>query len=151
MSPSHAVSPTFVVSTSSRGGAAAAGLGTMGAGVCPAWLVLARPRTIGPATGQASGPGPAARGAGRCPARRGPTGPGSSRPVLGGGGVSVIGAAINLGLVVVALIKMKVARPVVVIVCVLFGLVLGATPIGDRLYTATASVGIWLSDAVTAL
>ena len=65
--------------------------------------------------------------------------------------MSVIGAAIVLGLIVAALVRMKTARPVVVVVCVLFGLVLGATPIGDRLYTATASVGIWLSDAVTAL
>ncbi len=45
--------------------------------------------------------------------------------------MSVVGAAIILGLVVAALVKMKIARPVVVIVCVLFGLVLGATPIGD--------------------
>ncbi len=49
--------------------------------------------------------------------------------------MSVIGAAIILGLVVAALVKMKIARPVVVIVCVLFGLVLGATPIGDGLYS----------------
>jgi len=61
--------------------------------------------------------------------------------------VSVVGAAIILGLIVAALLKMKVARPVVVIVCVLFGLVLGATPIGDGLYAAVASVGAWLSDA----
>ena len=61
--------------------------------------------------------------------------------------MSVVGAAIILGLIVAALLKMKVARPVVVIVCVLFGLVLGATPIGDGLYAAVASVGAWLSDA----
>jgi len=61
--------------------------------------------------------------------------------------MSVVGAAIILGLIVAALLKMKVARPVVVIVCVLFGLVLGATPIGDGLYAAVASVGRWLSDA----
>lgn len=65
--------------------------------------------------------------------------------------MSVIGAAIVLGLVVVGLVKMKIARPVVVIVCVLFGLVLGATPIGDGLYSGVASVGVWLSDAVTGL
>ena len=65
--------------------------------------------------------------------------------------MSVVGAAIILGLIVAALVKMKVARPVVVIVCVLFGLVLGATPIGDGLYSGVASVGVWLSDAVTGL
>jgi hypothetical protein len=63
--------------------------------------------------------------------------------------VSVIGAAIILGLIVAALVKIKVARPVVVIVCVLFGLVLGATPIGDAAYSAVASVGGWFSDALT--
>ncbi len=49
----------------------------------------------------------------------------------GGGGVKVIGAAAILGLVVAALPRMKAARPVAVIVCVLFGLVPGATPVGD--------------------
>jgi len=62
--------------------------------------------------------------------------------------MSVVGAAIILGLIVAALLRMKAARPVVVIICVLFGLVLGATPIGDGLYAAVASVGAWLSDAV---
>jgi hypothetical protein len=65
--------------------------------------------------------------------------------------MSVIGAAVILGLVVAALVRMKAARPVVVIVCILFGLVLGATPIGDGLYAGVASVGAWLSDAVTGL
>lgn len=65
--------------------------------------------------------------------------------------MSVIGAAIILGLLVAALVKMKAARPVVVIVCVLFGLVLGATPIGDALYSGVAAVGGWLSAAVTGL
>ena len=62
--------------------------------------------------------------------------------------MSVVGAAIILGLVVVALVKMKTARPVVVIVCVLFGLVLGATPIGDGLYSGVAAVGVWLSNVL---
>ncbi|SDT11293.1 hypothetical protein SAMN04488543_3063 [Friedmanniella luteola] len=65
--------------------------------------------------------------------------------------MSVVGAAIILGLIVAALVKMKTARPVVVVVCVLFGLVLGATPIGDGLYAGVAAVGAWLSDAVTGL
>ena len=65
--------------------------------------------------------------------------------------MSVIGAAIILGLIIVALVRMNAARPAVVIVCILFGLVLGATPIGDGLYSGVAAVGLWLSDAVTGL
>ena len=65
--------------------------------------------------------------------------------------MSVIGAAIILGLIVAALVRMGAARPVVVIVCILFGLVLGATPIGNGLYSGVAAVGAWLSDAVTGL
>ena len=65
--------------------------------------------------------------------------------------MSVIGAAVILGLVVAALVKMNTARPVVVIVCVLFGLVLGATPIGDALYSGVAAVGVWLSDVMASI
>ena len=65
--------------------------------------------------------------------------------------MTVVGAAIILGLIVAALVKMKTARPVVVVVCVLFGLVLGATPIGDGLYAGVASVGAWLADALAGL
>ena len=65
--------------------------------------------------------------------------------------MSVVGAAIILGLIVVALLRMKAARPVAVIVCVLFGLVVGATPIGDATYAAVASAGLWLSDAVASI
>ena len=65
--------------------------------------------------------------------------------------MTVVGAAIILGLIVAALVKMKTARPVVVIVCVLFGLVLGATPIGDGVYAGVASVGAWLADALSGL
>jgi hypothetical protein len=38
-----------------------------------------------------------------------------------------------------------------VIVCVLFGLVLGATPIGDALYSGVAAVGLWLSDVMASI
>ena len=65
--------------------------------------------------------------------------------------MSVIGTAVVLGLLVALLLKMKIARPSAVIVCVLFGLVLGATPIGDGLYSAVSAVGFWISDAVTGL
>ena len=65
--------------------------------------------------------------------------------------MTVIGAAVILGLLVAGLVRMKIARPTVAVVCVLFGLVVGATPIGDGLYSAVAAVGAWLSDAVTGL
>lgn len=57
--------------------------------------------------------------------------------------MSVVGAAVILGLIVVLMVKLKVARASVVIVCVLFGLVLGATPIGDAVNSALSSVGRW--------
>jgi len=48
-----------------------------------------------------------------------------------------------LALLVVLLLRMKIARASVVIVCVLFGLVLGATPIGDGVNSALTSLGSW--------
>ncbi len=65
--------------------------------------------------------------------------------------MSAIGAAIILGLLVLVLVRMKVARIPAVIVCVLFGLVLGATPIGDGVYSVVASIGRWASDLVQGL
>lgn len=65
--------------------------------------------------------------------------------------MTVVGAAVILGLLVAVMIKMKIARPTVAVVCVLFGLVLGATPIGDGLYDAVASLGRLLSGAATDL
>ena len=58
--------------------------------------------------------------------------------------MSVVGTAVVLGLLVVLLLKMNIARPSVVIVCVLFGLVVGATPIGDGVNDALTSVGTWI-------
>ena len=57
--------------------------------------------------------------------------------------MSVIGTAVVLGVLVVLLLRMRVARASVVIVCVLFGLVLGATPIGDGVNKALTSLGSW--------
>jgi hypothetical protein len=57
--------------------------------------------------------------------------------------VTVVGAAVILGLLVALLVKMKMARLSVALVCVVFGLVLGATPIGDGIYAAVAAVGRW--------
>ena len=57
--------------------------------------------------------------------------------------MSVVGTAVVLGVLVLVLLRMKIARPLAVVVCVLFGLVLGATPIGDGVNTALTSVGSW--------
>ncbi len=40
--------------------------------------------------------------------------------------------------------RMKIARFSVVLVCVLFGLVLGATPVGDSVNHALTLFGAWL-------
>ena len=57
--------------------------------------------------------------------------------------MSVVGTAVILGLLVAALLKMRIARASVVVVCVLFGLVLGATPIGDAVNNGLTSLGTW--------
>lgn len=57
--------------------------------------------------------------------------------------MSVVGAAVILGILVAVMLKMKIARATVVVVCVLFGLVLGATPIGDGVHDALTSLGTW--------
>ena len=65
--------------------------------------------------------------------------------------MSVVGAAVILGLVVVLLIKWRIVRPVAAVACVLFGLVLGATPIGDRVNLTLTQLGRWLAVQVGAL
>ena len=65
--------------------------------------------------------------------------------------MTVVGAAVILRLIVAVLVKMKVARPSIAIVCTVFGLVLGATPIGDGVYAAVAALGRWLSEMVGGL
>lgn len=57
--------------------------------------------------------------------------------------MSVVGAAVVLGLLVALMLRMKIARLSVAIVCVLFGLVLGATPIGDGVNHALTGLGQW--------
>lgn len=57
--------------------------------------------------------------------------------------MSVVGTAVVLGLLVALMLKMKIARLSVVVVCVLFGLVVGATPIGDGVNRALTGLGAW--------
>ena len=65
--------------------------------------------------------------------------------------MSVVGTAIVLGLLVAVMVKMRIARASVVIVCVLFGLVLGATPIGDGVNRALTALGSWVWAQLVAL
>ncbi len=44
--------------------------------------------------------------------------------------MTAVGVVVILAVIIAAMVHMKVARVTVVIVCVLFGLLLGATPIG---------------------
>jgi hypothetical protein len=62
--------------------------------------------------------------------------------------MSVVGAAVILAAVIALLMHMKVARVPVVIVCVLFGLVLGSTPIGDGVNAGLAMLGEALATKV---
>ena len=45
--------------------------------------------------------------------------------------MTAVGVAVLLGLVLVLLIRLKAVRVLAAIICVLFGLVLGVTPLGD--------------------
>ena len=65
--------------------------------------------------------------------------------------MSVVGTAIVLGLLVAVMVKMRIARASVVIVCVLFGLVLGATPIGGGVNRALTALGAWVWSQLVAL
>ena len=65
--------------------------------------------------------------------------------------MTTVGVAVILGLVIAAMVNMKVARVTVVVVCVLFGLVLGSTPIGDGLNAGLALLGQALASRVSDL
>jgi hypothetical protein len=58
--------------------------------------------------------------------------------------MSVVATAIVLGLVVVALIRTRWVRFSGAVVCVVFGLVLGATPAGPAVNGVLTDVGAWL-------
>lgn len=62
--------------------------------------------------------------------------------------MSTVGVAVVLFVIIAAMVNMKVARMTVVVVCVLFGLVLGASPIGDGVNAALAAVGGWTAKRV---
>ena len=65
--------------------------------------------------------------------------------------MTVVGTAVILALIIALMLKTRVARASVVIVCVLFGLVLGASPIGDGVNAALGVLGRWSADRITEL
>ena len=65
--------------------------------------------------------------------------------------MTAVGVAVILAVIIAAMVHMKVARVTVVIVCVLFGLVLGATPIGDGLNAGLAFIGQAAAERIAAL
>ena len=65
--------------------------------------------------------------------------------------MSTVGVAVILFVIIAAMVNMRVARMTVVIICVLFGLVLGASPIGDGVNAALAAIGGWTADRISEL
>lgn len=63
--------------------------------------------------------------------------------------ISTVMVAILLGLVIVFLIKVKVLRISGAIVCIVFGLVIGLTPIARPVEQALSGSGAWLWQQVT--
>lgn len=63
--------------------------------------------------------------------------------------ISTVTVAILLALVIVFLLKAKILRLSGAIVCVLFGLVIGITPIGDQVQHALSASGTWIWGQVT--
>ena len=62
--------------------------------------------------------------------------------------MTVVAVAVILGLLIAVMVKMKVARIPVVVVCVLFGLTLGMSPIGDAVNHGLSQFGAWLAAQV---
>lgn len=65
--------------------------------------------------------------------------------------MTTVGVAVILALIILSMVNLKVARVTVVVVCVLFGLVLGTTPIGDGLNAGLSLLGRALASRVAGL
>ena len=65
--------------------------------------------------------------------------------------MSVVATALILGLIVVMLIKWKIVKVFVAVVCILFGLVLGVTPIGKGTLDVVTSIGDFASNQLERL
>ena len=57
--------------------------------------------------------------------------------------MTVVSVAVLLGLVLVLLIRLKAVRVSAAVICVLFGLVLGVTPLGDPVNDGLSRLGGW--------
>lgn len=62
--------------------------------------------------------------------------------------MSVVAVAVLLGIVVVALLRSRQVKLEVALACILFGLVLGATPAGPIVSGFLDYVGTWIWDVV---
>ncbi len=58
--------------------------------------------------------------------------------------MTAVGVAVLLGLVLVLLIRLKAVRASAAVISVLFGLVLGVTPLGGPVNDGLAHLGDWL-------
>lgn len=65
--------------------------------------------------------------------------------------LSAVGVAVVLGVLIAFLIKAKVIRVSGAVLCILFGLVIGVTPIGNPVEHALNVSGAWLWQRVTRL
>ena len=65
--------------------------------------------------------------------------------------MSVVAVAVVLGALVVLLLRTSQVRAGSAVVCVLLGLVLGATPAGPAINEVVNGAGEWLWEQVTAL
>ncbi len=65
--------------------------------------------------------------------------------------MSVAAVALVLGVLVVLLLRTRQLRAGSCVVCILFGLVIGATPAGPAINEAVNGAGTWLWGQVTTL
>jgi hypothetical protein len=62
-----------------------------------------------------------------------------------------LGCAVVLAVVVVVMLRYRLTTPATAAVCVLFGLVLGMTPLGADLQATLTDVGRWMAAQLEAL
>ena len=65
--------------------------------------------------------------------------------------MTAVGVAVVLAIVIAGLVHMKAARVTVVVICVLLGLALGATPVGDGLLAGLGLVGRAAAERIASL
>ena len=65
--------------------------------------------------------------------------------------MSIVGACVLLGLLVALMVRQRMVGPVAGLVCVLFGLVLGASPVGGQVNAGVTQLGRWVAVQVGGL